>query len=474
MRSDSLPDAFRRIAADSPKGNMLASVAGTDQADDAVADAEIPQTSAIRRDDSDFQVSYDGDPQFEPIEGTDLKYAVNTDAEVILRRRALLRVSTRASGTSSDSPIGPWRVSETRPARRGRHPAELSGLRRALRLHLRRDADDAIYEGYYPGYLGCYPYYGTVVYGTGHHYRPWRGHHHYYPRPCTWGFHARYNPWLGPLELRLQLWRRVPAHRHRWRPNLPPGKPVHHTPPSWFGAGGYHRPFIASDLSFLRTRPPGRYRPQLPGRELTNLYTRPANATRVNQVALRLPRPAPARPVVRPIGKPNDSFAGKDGRVYRRQPSGSWQVNQGGLWKPTPTPAATPPGRIAVPTRITPVPPPAPAQPASTRPGARIPTPSRTPPSGDLESAFRARERARDGIFAPIAPAPSRPAPPPAPPQRPSPPAAPAPRPGPIAPIAPPAVRPAPAPATPAPTTPTPPPAPPKRGDDRTPDGDKR
>ncbi len=50
---------------------------------------------------------------------------------------------------------------------------------------------EVIYMGYLPGYVGCYPYYGTVVYGTGHHYAPWRGRSHYYTRPATWGFHAR-------------------------------------------------------------------------------------------------------------------------------------------------------------------------------------------------------------------------------------------------------------------------------------------
>src|SRR5437867_5870938 len=84
VRSDRLPAVFRQVPPDSPKGNVLASVAGTDQADDAIADAEIPETSAIRRDGAVFDVVYDGEAQFEPIEGTDLEYAVNTDAEVIL------------------------------------------------------------------------------------------------------------------------------------------------------------------------------------------------------------------------------------------------------------------------------------------------------------------------------------------------------------------------------------------------------
>src|SRR5439155_1610290 len=39
VRGDRMPASFSRIPPESPKANLLASVAGTDQADDAVADA---------------------------------------------------------------------------------------------------------------------------------------------------------------------------------------------------------------------------------------------------------------------------------------------------------------------------------------------------------------------------------------------------------------------------------------------------
>ncbi len=427
VRGDSLPDAFRRIPVDSPKANVLASVAGTDQADDAVADAEIAQTSAIRRGSDDVSVTYDGDPQFEPIEGTNLAYAVNTDAEVI-RADGRYYLCDQGVWYVSDSPLGPWAVSDVRPV--GVEDIPPSCPVYDVRYVMIFDVTpDVIYEGYYPGYLGCYPYYGTVVYGTGHRYRSWHGRHHYFPRPCTWGFHPRYNPWLGRWSFGSSFGAGFLRTGYRWRW---PGQPVRQPGPSWFGPGGYHRPFIASDLSFLRTRPPGRHRPQLPGREPSNLYNRPANAPRVNQDALRLPRPATVRPVAPPAGNLNDAFAGKDGKVYRRDASGQWKVNERGLWKAAPTPAPVPASRIAPPVRLTP---PAPVRPVTPTP---TPTPARpaapkTPPSGDLESAFRARERARQGTFTP--PPAAKPAP--------------APRPSP------PTLRPAPAPAPPAPTPPS-------------------
>src|SRR5439155_6820106 len=153
-------------------------------------------------------------------------------------------------------------------------------------------------------------------------------------------------------------------------------------------------------------------------REPANLYTRPVNAPRINAIALKVPWLTPARPAGRPAGTPNDAFAGKDGKVYRRDEVGRWRVNDRGNWRPTPTPAPAPLLALRAPLRTLPRLPvraPLPASvtlPASTPPPARTPPPAppRSLPSGDLEGAFRARERARQGASLPI--------PPPAPPAR--------------------------------------------------------
>jgi hypothetical protein len=58
-------------------------VAGTDEAREAVLDAQIPQTAAVKVD-ATTTVEYDGKPRFEPVEETDgLEYAVNTASQVI-------------------------------------------------------------------------------------------------------------------------------------------------------------------------------------------------------------------------------------------------------------------------------------------------------------------------------------------------------------------------------------------------------
>ena len=80
-----LPKDFANIPADSPVGDVLASVPGTGEAKDAVLLAQVPTTMVVDPAAAAAQakVSYSGDPQFKPIEGTSLFYAANTPDKVI-------------------------------------------------------------------------------------------------------------------------------------------------------------------------------------------------------------------------------------------------------------------------------------------------------------------------------------------------------------------------------------------------------
>lgn len=80
--NDKLPAPFGDIAEESVNGAVLSQVAGTQQARDAVLESTIPQTAAINRDDESFTVTYDGDPDFAPIEDIQVEYAQNTSAAV--------------------------------------------------------------------------------------------------------------------------------------------------------------------------------------------------------------------------------------------------------------------------------------------------------------------------------------------------------------------------------------------------------
>lgn len=397
VRGDRLPESFKHVPPDSPKGNVLSAVAGTDQADDEVADAEIPQTSAIKRGGADLDIAYDGPPQFEPIEGTNLEYAVNTDAEVI-EADGRYYACDQGVWYIADDPDGPWSVSETRPLDVDDIPPSCPVY--DVRYAYIYDATpDVIYVGYVPAYTGCYPYYGTVVYGTGYRYHAWR-RHRYIPRPCTWGFDARYNPWQDRWSFGLSYGAGFLRTGFRWR-STPRSAPVVPAP-RWFGPAGYRRPQLAYDGSLLRTRRVSLHRPD---RTPNNLYQRTQNVGRTDPARSRLP----LRPVTRPqptAPRPNNVFAGKDGKVYQRDDRGNWRVHDGRQWRPAQVPATPRVSPSFQPAPVTP-PVPRPSGPAPVTPGGPRPTrfgprpaPSVMPASpdpGNLEREFRGRERARDG-----------------------------------------------------------------------------
>ena len=64
VQADELPQSFSEIPPASDIGGVRSSVAGTDEADEAVMEAAIPQTAAIKRDEATLSVEYDGAPEF--------------------------------------------------------------------------------------------------------------------------------------------------------------------------------------------------------------------------------------------------------------------------------------------------------------------------------------------------------------------------------------------------------------------------
>ncbi len=194
--ADQLPGDFAKIPPGSPKDNVLASVAGTDAARDAVMDAEIPQTAKIDRNTATTSVAYDGRPKFTDIDGTNLQYAVNTSSTV-LRNGGDGRFYAVDNGVwfVSDNASGPWAVSTVRPVDVDLIPPSYP-VYNAKFVNIYDVDPDYVYSGYTPGYLNSYVYGPTVVYGTGFYYAPWYGAY-YYPRPWSWGFNFCYTPYFG-------------------------------------------------------------------------------------------------------------------------------------------------------------------------------------------------------------------------------------------------------------------------------------
>lgn len=67
LASDKLPADFAKIPEGSEKDNVLSSVAGTSASQDAIRDAQVPQTAVVDRSTATCTVSYDGEPDFEKL-----------------------------------------------------------------------------------------------------------------------------------------------------------------------------------------------------------------------------------------------------------------------------------------------------------------------------------------------------------------------------------------------------------------------
>jgi len=189
-----LPMGFMLIPADSEISDLRAHVGGTVESQEAVLDAHVPQTAKVDRSEATFEAEYDGEPQFESIDGTSLEYVINSP-HAILRSEGMYYACHEGIWFVSSLPTGPWQVATTRPAEVEDIPAECP-IYNVKYVYVYESTPDVVYVGYTPGYTGTYVHHTTIVYGTGYYYPGWYGAY-YYPRPATWGFRVRYSPWYG-------------------------------------------------------------------------------------------------------------------------------------------------------------------------------------------------------------------------------------------------------------------------------------
>jgi SH3 domain-containing protein len=196
-----LPEDFRNIPENTPYYAVRASVPGTSESAEARLKASIPTTARVQVGAITPTPSYAGEAQFEPVPGTGLASAVNTNDTVLLAdgRYYLLQDGV---WFVADTPNGPWQLARSVPDEIYRIPPS-SPLHNVTYVHVYHTEPEAVWYGYTMGYLGGYLGWGSYVYGTGWLYAPywyrWSGYAYpiYYPRPYTWGAAAYYNPLRG-------------------------------------------------------------------------------------------------------------------------------------------------------------------------------------------------------------------------------------------------------------------------------------
>ncbi len=145
----------RTFRDDAPYASVRSSVPKTFENAEARLKASIPQMARVSTDGSvKVDVAYSGDPKFEPIEGTSLKYAVNTN-ETVIQVGTKYFVLKDGVWFVGDSLTGPFVVATAVPDEIYTIPAS-SPVYNATYVRVYSTEPGAVWFGYTMGYLGAY------------------------------------------------------------------------------------------------------------------------------------------------------------------------------------------------------------------------------------------------------------------------------------------------------------------------------
>jgi len=367
VHADKLPADFAKIPEGSEQDMVLASVAGTKAADEAIRDAQLPQTAKVDRKKAQASVEYDGQPKFEAIQGTNLQLAINASSTVMREGNTYYLVDNGVWFVSNNA-TGPWQVSDQRPEQVNQIPPESSAYNTRY-VYVYESTPEYVYVGYTPGYLGNYVFGPTIVYGTGFHYDPWFGVN-YFPQPWTYGFGMHYNPYIGwGMGMNYAYHVGWGGYYGGWYGHYggwygPPmyHPPYHpHHPPGGGGGGGYYGPRPGGGTGVNNNPRVEHYND---GRQTNNIYkNRKDVSTRDRVPAAKSGRPSTrsgterpstqpstrprTQPSTRPSTKPstqpssrpstqeNNVMTDKSGKIYQRENNGNWNQRNNNTWQPS-------------------------------------------------------------------------------------------------------------------------------------------
>jgi len=194
----SLPPGFAQIPPSGPRGSVLVSVPGTPQAQAALIQSQIPQQGTLSRAAAKLEVVYSGTPQFQPITGTTMFYAVNTPYDVI-RVGNVYYSCWQGAWFTATTPTGVWVLADSVPEVIYTIPVA-SPLYYVTYVRVYSTTPATVTFGYTAGYTMSYVSAGVVVYGTGWYYPPYiypAPIPVFYPYPYTFSGAVYYNSATG-------------------------------------------------------------------------------------------------------------------------------------------------------------------------------------------------------------------------------------------------------------------------------------
>lgn len=355
--TDHLPSDFSQIPEGSPRERVLASVPGTLQASDAVMLAQVPTTVTVNKAEAEkvVKVSYNGEPQFKPIEKTSLQYATNTQEKVI-RDGDLYYLCFQGIWFMSTTPTGPWKTADSVPKEIYTIPPS-SPVYNVTYVTQTNPTVTTVESSTTAGYLGMFVIGASagacIAFGTGYYYPPfvyWGPVYPiYYPWPRTYGAAAVYNPWTGGFAV---------GHA-AYGPYGAVGSAAWYNPATgrygraasvqgWYGgrtvATGYN-PWTGGYGGTVQNRNPyaqwGHSTGVRNGNVIQTGHVSTAGGTVAGYRTSSGDRGVAYRGAAGSVVRTgNYTYAGRDGNVYRKDTSGNWSQYSGSGWNSVDTSAA--------------------------------------------------------------------------------------------------------------------------------------
>jgi len=341
-----LPADFRNLPDGQDYSYVRASVPGTSENAEARLKASIPEMARVATDGTvTATVAYSGDPKFEPIAGTSLSYAVNTN-DTVIEVGDQYFVLKEGVWFVGDSPAGPFKVATAVPAEVYKIPPS-SPVYNATYVRVYSTEPGAVWFGYTMGYLGAYLAWDSLIYGTGWYYPPYwntgwtNGYWPYYPRPVSYGVAAFYNPARGTFG----------RYGYAYGPyrGIAGGAAYNPRTGTYFRAGAVAGP--AGERGFVAAYNP-RTNTGAIARGGSNVYgswgtagvrqgsdwVRAGGGSLAGGGEAARWRTSGGNHGFVAQGKGGDIYAGRDGNVYRRE-DGQWQKRADGGWQPVDRPS---------------------------------------------------------------------------------------------------------------------------------------